>query len=202
MDSRTVQLIGRARNGWIWSFARASLRISQAIGDGRISVADIDAFPLGDYDVEACRTIASAAGMRLALSASEVKLDTGLGCECEDIETAIEAIRGLAANRVCTYDEADAVDPVWHFYQEDVDASGTTIREVRRSLQGIGIADAAALIVAGDDWFRGKVQAEREPMHAAAPDGSAECDQTGRATDDMGQVTCPACLTLVRGRHA
>jgi hypothetical protein len=156
VDSRTVKVIGTARNGWMSSFAHASHRIARAITDGRITVADIDAFPAGGYNRKACRALAEKAGM---------SWETGAGgdaaeCDAEDIEVAVEAIAGLASMRVCTYDET-GIYASWILYPEDIAEHDTTIQEIRRSLQGISLVDAAALIVAADDWYRGKVQAAR-----------------------------------------
>lgn len=39
---------------------------------------------------------------------------------------------------------------------------------------------------------------DSETTHAAAPDGSAECDEDGPVTETMEEVTCPACLALIR----
>jgi hypothetical protein len=36
------------------------------------------------------------------------------------------------------------------------------------------------------------------PVHAAAPDGSSECDTAGTTTESFEEITCPACLALLQ----
>jgi hypothetical protein len=43
-----------------------------------------------------------------------------------------------------------------------------------------------------------EIKALAVAIHAAAPDGSAECDAAGgEVTEEIDKVTCPACLALI-----
>jgi hypothetical protein len=72
-----------------------------------------------------------------------------------------------------------------------------TARHVAMGTDASRYAYATLAYRAADESEAYEDAAKRAAVHAAAPDGSAECDQPGPATESMENVTCPACRKLI-----
>jgi hypothetical protein len=148
---KIVAILGTERNTWMWSFAHASNRISQAIIDGKTSTEDIEHFPLDGDNESACRALAEAAGMRWGPDWPEERATV----DGEDVEIAVQAIRALTMGDIGTYEEEGAGGPntTWMLYDETLAEFGVTADGLRAALQGINIQQAATLIVGADNWY-------------------------------------------------